>query len=166
MFRRQMLVVGCTLVTSLGGCVTDSLAPGTEAPPSEESLPAACPRSPDVEGLPARPAEFNSASVAEFLADYEYTLAPALNPDYPGINFIDPIKTEQVNGGYRVHFFVEWLSEESSPVTEDGTPTPIIRARYSVAYYIDESRVIRKTREGESPTDTLQPRENGQLIAC
>lgn len=173
MYRRQVLALCWTIVVSLTGCVSDGAETDADPSPSPPETPSTdlsdhdnCPRSPDVAGLPERPAELETESVTEFLTEYEYTLAPALNPEYSRLNYIEHTRTEQIAESYRVHFFVEPFSEHSPATSTDKTPTLITAGTYNVAYYIDDTQIRRTTRVGPTSYTGLQPRENGTLIAC
>ena len=176
MNRRAFLAACGSFAGAMAGCLDDAggangdTTPSRTAGPTETArdadLPAECPLSPDVEGVPERPAELDRESAAEFLAEYEYALAPARGPAHASLNYIDHVRTEQVGGGYRVHFFVEPIDESSTPGSTPTTPTPTISGTYSVAYFIDEYRIKRQTRLGPTSYTGLRPERNGTFVAC
>lgn len=162
MNRRQLLARCVPTLGVVAGCLGDFRS----IPPSESALTEDCPRSPDVNGLPERPEELNRDDVTEFLTEYEYTLARAHSAENVGINYVEHVRTEQADNGYRVHFFVEPLPETNTPDSTPPTPTEAARGTYTVAYFIDRRRIFRTKALGPTAHSGLRPREDGTLIAC
>ena len=178
MNRRDVLAVCGSVAAASAGCLgdaadgeADATSPGTAdepagTPTATPALPPECPRSPEVEDLPERPTELNRQSAAEYLAAYEYALAPHREPATARLNFIEHVRTEEVDRGFRVHFFVEPLADSSTPASTPTTSTPIASETYSVAYFIDEHLIRRETRIGPTSYTGLRPEEAGTLVAC
>lgn len=151
MNRREVLAL-CGSVTALGaGCLGGADDVGTGQTAADETgQSGSCPRSPDVEGLPERPDEFTAEAVTEFLADYEYELFLARNPEYTQLNYVEHVRTEQVDGGYRVYFFAEPLDT----AVDTGHPAP--RKDGHV-----HSRVLRRRGVNLPDGDARPHREHG-----
>jgi hypothetical protein len=158
MNRRGFLAVCGSATGVLAGCLGGAR--------DAAGLPDECPTSPDTGDRPERPAELTRDSVAEFLADYEYALAPARDPTHASPNYIEHVRTEQVDGGYRVHLFVEPKTESTPPGSSPETTEPDATTTYTVAYFIDEHRIRRQTLVGPTSYTGLHPGENGTLVAC
>ncbi|WP_423750691.1 hypothetical protein [Salinirarus marinus] len=166
MNRRCFLGVCGTLPALLAGCLGDDGERESETPTPDDALPEACPRSLDVEGVPERPDELTRDSVTEFLTEYEYTLAPARNPDYTGLNYLEHLETERVDEGFRVHFFAEPIVAQTPTDSTSSSTTPVTEGTYNVAYLLTERRIVRTTRVGPTPYTGLRPRKDGTLVAC
>lgn len=180
--HRRTLIAA--LGTGLAGCLSGGPPAGSDQSPTATltatppaDLPAACPKSPDVDGLPGRPEDADSEATTDFVAAYERRYAVATNPAYADLNYMEHVSTRHADGGYRVHFFVEPLAagtpEEGSTTTPEGdpTPTPGTVGTYNVGYFVDEWRVVREKQPSAitytfSPDDSFDPRDDGTLIEC
>lgn len=158
MIRRDFLAACGSVIGAITGCLGGASNP--------ENLPTECPKSPEIDDQQEWPDELTRESVTEFLADYEYALAPERDPAHASPNYIEHIRTEMVDSGYRVHFFVEPQTEMSTSGSSPKTTEPDASTTYTVAYFIDEHRIRRQTRVGPTSYTGLHPEENGTLIAC
>jgi hypothetical protein len=194
MRRRSVLALavaafaGCgTRAGDGGGSVSPASTTGTPAQttgtPAQTTgtpdLPASCPTSPDVGGLPDRPGAFAADPVTSFVRAYERRIARARNPDVAGFERFDHVDTLRVEGGFRVHFYVVPRTATVTPATSTtrttgestSTSTPTTGEGYNVGYVVTRRRIVRDVRPDSrsyqyAPWDGFDPREGGELVQC
>ena len=166
MDRREFLAEIASLLGTVGvaGCAgrqSPARATPTDTPtgtplggtsdtgtPTPVPFPDTCGPLPDVDGLPARPAEWTADSVRSYVIDFERVYAVATKSEYSGIATLRVTHTETIGDRYRVQLEVEGEPTTPTPNPDGSTPTPMPAdaSAHRALYRVEGDRLLRELR--------------------
>lgn len=123
--------------------------PKTDTPTSTPvPFPESCEPLPDIDGLPARPAELTEDSVISYLTEFERVYTVATKSSYQGIASLRVTHTETVGDRYNVQLEVEGIPVTPTPGPDSQTPTPGPADGFAhrVLYRLEDNRMLRELR--------------------